>query len=202
MPALFGAPVVMPQGDGRLVLFMLGINTTLYSIEQTAWSNGWSGWSSHKITASEWPPAMARNGDGRLMTFIVAEGIEFIEQTVWAGGFGVPTGLGNPPPTGQSNVPTIAAGADGKLVLMASNGFLSSLEQGTWGGAWNPAWTSYNRPPQRCSCRSSGHGSRFGGLSSAICRRRKRCPVEFAPAVSSGRLVGLDVARNRRHRVR
>ena len=24
MPALYGAPAVMPQGDGRLVLFMLG----------------------------------------------------------------------------------------------------------------------------------------------------------------------------------
>jgi hypothetical protein len=148
MPTLFGAPVVMPQGDGRLVLFMLGIDTTLYSIEQTAWSNGWSSWSSHKITASEWPPAMARNGDGRLMTFIVAEVIEFIEQTAWSSGFGGPTGLGNPPPTGQPNVPTIAAGADGKLVLMASNGFLlASLEQVSWGGAWNPTWTSYNRPP-------------------------------------------------------
>src|SRR5579885_229032 len=97
MPNLFGAPVVMPQGDGRLVLFMLGIDTFLYSIEQTAWSNGWSGWSNHKITAGEWPPAMARNGDGRLMTFVVAEGVEFIEQTQWSDGFGGPTGLGDPP---------------------------------------------------------------------------------------------------------
>jgi hypothetical protein len=34
MPNLFGAPVVMPQGDGRLVLFILGIDGVLYSIEQ------------------------------------------------------------------------------------------------------------------------------------------------------------------------
>lgn len=36
MPNLFGSSVGMPQGDGRLVLFMLGIDSFLYSIEQTA----------------------------------------------------------------------------------------------------------------------------------------------------------------------
>jgi hypothetical protein len=145
MPSLFGAPAVMPQGDGRLVLFMLGIDGVLYSIEQTAWSNGWSGWSSHKVTAAQWPAAMARNGDGRLMTFFVSSSVEFIEQAVWSGGFGAPTGLGNPTPS-VPVIPAIAAGADGKLVLFAANGFLWRLDQATWGGAWNPTWNPHNQP--------------------------------------------------------
>jgi hypothetical protein len=145
MPSLYGAPVVMPQGDGRLVLFILGVDSVLYSIEQTAWANGWSGWSSYKVSASEWPPAMVRNGDGRLMTFFVSASIQFMEQAVWSGWFGGPTGLGIPP-TGIPLTPSIAAGADGRLVLFASNGSLWRREQSTWGGSWSPAWNAHNRP--------------------------------------------------------
>ena len=145
MPRLFGAAVVMPQGDGRLVLFMLGMDGILYSIEQTAWSNGWSAWTSNKVTAAQWPAAMARNGDGRLMTFFLSSSVEFLEQSIWSGAFGEATGLGNPPPS-EPATPSIAAGADGRLVLFAVNGLLWRLDQSTWGGAWNSVWVPHHHP--------------------------------------------------------
>jgi len=42
---LFGAPAVAASGDGRLELFAFTIDGGLWHIAQTAWSNGWSGWS-------------------------------------------------------------------------------------------------------------------------------------------------------------
>ena len=73
MPRLFGAPELMPSGDGRLELFVFAIDGSLWHIWQTAWSNGWSGWSAAG-SAGQWPVAMARNGDGRLIVFLTGTG--------------------------------------------------------------------------------------------------------------------------------
>jgi hypothetical protein len=89
---------------------------------------------------------MARNGDGRLKTIIVARVLEEIEQTTWSNGWSGFAPLGSPP-TGAVGPPTIAAGADGKLVLFGSNGQLWRLDQAAWGGAWSLAWIPHNAPP-------------------------------------------------------
>src|SRR5580698_7903374 len=96
MPHLFGSPELMPSGDGRLELFVLTIDGGLWHIWQTAWSNGWSAWS-HAGSAGEWPVAMARNGDGRLIVFFVTGGISSIEQTAWSNGWAAGPALGTPP---------------------------------------------------------------------------------------------------------
>ena len=48
MTRLFGSPVLAASGDGRLELFVFGLeDQNLWHIWQTNWSNGWSGWASH-----------------------------------------------------------------------------------------------------------------------------------------------------------
>ena len=44
---LWGSPGLAPSADGRLELFVVGSNTELWHIWQTAPNNGWSGWKSH-----------------------------------------------------------------------------------------------------------------------------------------------------------
>src|SRR5262249_23160955 len=97
MPQLFGSPVLLPSGDGRLELFILAIDTTFWNLWQPAWSNGWSGWASQGGAAGAWPPAMARNGDGRLKTIIAAGVLEEIQQTAWSNGWSAFAPLGHPP---------------------------------------------------------------------------------------------------------
>ena len=119
MPRLFGSPVLAPSGDGRLELFIFAIDGSLWHIWQTAWSNGWSGWASPGGEFAEWPAAIARNGDGRLITLAVSGVLEQIEQTSWSNGWSGWTSLGLPP-GGMINPPTVTAGADGRLILFAS----------------------------------------------------------------------------------
>jgi hypothetical protein len=59
----------------------------------------------------EWPVAIARNGDGRLITLVVGGALEQIEQTSWSNGWSGWTSLGLPP-GGMINTPTVTAGAD------------------------------------------------------------------------------------------
>ena len=120
MPRLFGSPALAPSGDGRLELFIFAIDGSLWHLWQTAWSNGWSGWASAGGAFGEWPAAIARNGDGRLITLAVGGALEQIEQTSWSNGWSGWTSLGLPP-GGMINPPTVAAGADGRLILFASS---------------------------------------------------------------------------------
>ena len=151
MPRLFGSPVLAPSGDGRLELFIFAIDGSLWHIWQTAWSNGWSGWASPGGEFAEWPAAIARNGDGRLITLAVGGALEQIEQTSWSNGWSGWTSLGLPP-GGMINPPTFTAGADGRLILFASSTGQNAppqlwrLEQDVWGGSWNPTWFSHFAP--------------------------------------------------------
>src|SRR6187200_2120612 len=52
--ALFGSPALSASGDGRLELFVGAIDRTLWHMWQTAWSDGWSGWS---LRGGPWPAA-------------------------------------------------------------------------------------------------------------------------------------------------
>jgi hypothetical protein len=68
-------PVVAPGADGRLELFLRSGDGNMYHAWQTSASNGWSDWVNKGtpgggfITAA---PGLARNGDGRLEIFAVA----------------------------------------------------------------------------------------------------------------------------------
>jgi len=146
MARLFGAPELMPSGDGRLELFVFDIGGELWHIWQTAWSNGWSGWSAAGV-GGEWPVAIARNGDGRLIVFMAGDFINSIEQTAWSNGWAAGPVLGSP--VGEpTSVPTVAANADGRLIAFVSSiGQLWRIEQAVWGGGWNPSWTPHSSPP-------------------------------------------------------
>src|ERR1700731_1751704 len=124
-------PGVNAQRDGRLELFVFAIDGGLWHIWQTAWSNGWSGWSAAG-GAEQWPVAMAPNGDGRLIVFLTGNVINGIEQTAWSNGWGAGPALGSPVGEGVS-VPTVAANADGRLIMFTpSVGQLWRVEQSVW----------------------------------------------------------------------
>ena len=146
MPRLFGSPELMPSGDGRLELFVFAIDGSLWHIYQTAWSNGWAGWSAAG-NAGAWPVTIARNGDGRLIVFLTGGGIGAIEQTAWSNGWGAGPSLGTPPTGNVLAVPTVAANADGRLILFVPSGEqLWRIEQSAWGNGWSNSWTSHSSP--------------------------------------------------------
>jgi hypothetical protein len=130
---------MMPSGDGRLELFVFDIGGGLWHVWQTAWSNGWSGWSAAG-KAGQWPVTMARNGDGRLIVFLASDTISSIEQTAWSNGWAGGPFLGSPPAGGLTSVPTVAANADGRLILFATSPQgVWRIEQTSWGGGFNAA---------------------------------------------------------------
>jgi hypothetical protein len=140
-----------PDGDGRLEVFNFAIDGSLWRIVQTIWSGDWSGWIATPSGGfTEWPAAIARNGDGRLITFAVRSDLEQIEQTNWSNGWSSGwTSLGGP--GGTIITPTVTAGADGRLVLFATSAAngppsLWRLEQSVWGGSWNPTWFPHFAP--------------------------------------------------------
>jgi hypothetical protein len=95
MTALFGAPAVASNGDGRLELFAFAVDGALWHIRQTAWSNGWSELSAMGAGGS-WPAAVAPSGDGRLELFVAGNGLEHASQTSWSNGWSQWTSLGSP----------------------------------------------------------------------------------------------------------
>jgi hypothetical protein len=68
-------PAVATSADGRLELFLAGLDGNIWHKWQTAASNGWSSWSSQGSAGGGFTnaaPAVGRNGDGRLELFAVA----------------------------------------------------------------------------------------------------------------------------------
>jgi PASTA domain-containing protein len=148
---LFGAPAVAASGDGRLELFAFTIDGGLWHIGQTAWSNGWSGWSSQGAGGS-WPAAIAPSGDGRLEVFVAGAGLGHASQTAWSNGWSALTSLGSPPPSPEQGffAPGIAPNADGRLEVFVANGQLWRLEQTAWSSSngWS-GWLPHGAPPGR-----------------------------------------------------
>jgi hypothetical protein len=66
-------PALHRSADGRLELFMTGLDTNLWHIWQVAASSVWTGWVSHGSAGGGFgsAPALAASGDGRLELFIV-----------------------------------------------------------------------------------------------------------------------------------
>lgn len=147
MPGLFGAPAVASSGDGRLELFVGTIDGALWHIWQTAWSNGWSGWTPMGAGGS-WPATATPSGDGRLELFVAGAGLWHASQTAWSNGWSNWATLGSPP-AGQLQSffgPGIAPNADGRLELFVANGQLWRLEQTAWSNGWSD-WLPHGAPP-------------------------------------------------------
>jgi hypothetical protein len=137
---LWGAPALANSGDGRLELFVFDSTNQLFHISQTAWSNGWSGWTAMGAQG-EWPATVAPSGDGRLELFA---GLNHASQTAWSNGWSGWTQM-PPPPAFTANAlfaPGIAAQADGRLAIFVANGALWRMEQTAWSNGWSQ-WQSH-----------------------------------------------------------
>jgi hypothetical protein len=148
MARLLGSPTLGSSGDGRLELFVFDIEGTLWHIWQTAWSNGWSGWS-QAGQASSWPASLAPSGDGRLELFVADEGgLGHSWQTAWSNGWsGWVTVAAPQSPVGAGfYAPGIAAAANGRLAVFIGNGALWRLEQTAWSNGWS-SWQPHGSPP-------------------------------------------------------
>jgi hypothetical protein len=148
---LFGAPAVAANGDGRLELFAFTIDGALWRIEQTAWSNGWSSWTTQGAGGS-WPATVAPGGDGRLELFVAGTGLGHASQTAWSNGWSGWTSLGSPPPSPEQGFfgPGVAPNADGRLEVFVANGQLWRVEQTAWSSSngWS-TWLPHGAPPGR-----------------------------------------------------
>lgn len=148
MARFFGSPSLAASGDGRLELFALDIEGTLWHIWQVAWSNGWSNWS-RRGEASSWPASVAASGDGRLELFVVGDGgLSHSYQTAWSNGWsGWHTHPAPQSPVGAGFfAPGIAAGANGRLSAFVGDGALWRLQQTGWSNGWS-AWQPHGSPP-------------------------------------------------------
>ena len=149
MTGLFGAPAVAASGDGRLELFAFTLDGALWRIGQTAWSNGWSGWTPQGTGGGSWPATVAPSGDGRLELFVAGAGLQHASQTAWSNGWSPWSSLGSPPPSPEQRFfgPGIAPNADGRLELFVANGELWRLEQTAWSSSngWS-AWLPHGAP--------------------------------------------------------
>ena len=71
---LLDHPVVGASADGRLELFMTGVDGNIWHRWQTVASNGWSAWTSAGSAGggfTDAAPGLGRSGDGRLELFAV-----------------------------------------------------------------------------------------------------------------------------------
>jgi hypothetical protein len=108
---LTNKPALAANADGRLELFVIGTDGNLYSIAQTAPSNGWTTWSSLgapsgvKLLSS---PAVKASNDGRLELFVVGDdgALHHLWQVAVNNGWSPWYSHGNPP-AGLSGSPTL-----------------------------------------------------------------------------------------------
>ena len=141
MPGLIGSPELAASGDGRLELFAVDVEGQVWHMWQTAWSNGWSGWSQTTGPGSSWPVTVAASGDGRLELFVVSgDGLQHQWQTAWSNGWSDWVSFPPPPQTFPGlgyYPPAIAPRADNRLALFAANGALWVMEQSAWSNGWS-----------------------------------------------------------------
>jgi hypothetical protein len=148
-------PVVAPQLDGRLHLFVPTLGGDMWRIFQTQINNGWSDWISHGrlgLSSFSDPSAIAANADGRLELYVpTTEGVSHIWQTTpngdWSDWFNQIPDTPNGPGAVDGS-PTLAPSADGRLEL-----FVLGFDKAIW-HIWqtkiNNGWTapfSHGSPP-------------------------------------------------------
>jgi hypothetical protein len=147
------------NADGRLEVFVAGIDNALWHLWQTAPSNGWSDWSSFGAPGGELigSPAVAANADGRLEVFVVAgddtSGGELWHQwqtapnNGWSGWSSFAT-----PGINFRGTAAVAANADGRLEV-----FVVDIDGALW-HQWQTApnngwsdWSSFGTAPEQGS---------------------------------------------------
>ncbi len=151
MPGLFGTPAVGNSGDGRFEIFVIGQDSALWHIYQTAWSNGWSRWS---VLGGPWgnvtePPAVGSSGDGRLELYVAAGTLQHAWQTAYSNGWSGFVNEGSPSPIPNLGffAPAIAPNADGRLELFVAANGLFRKEQTAWSNGWTD-WLPHDNPPE------------------------------------------------------
>ena len=149
---LQGPPVLAASADGRLELFAVGVDGSLYHAWQVAVGGGWSNWASHGHPATSLlhrPPALAPGADGRLELFAVGDDglLYHIWQVAvnaqWSDWFS----HGRPTEFPLKGTPALASQQDGRLHIFVvdSNGSLFSGQQTTPNGTWS-FWFAHPAP--------------------------------------------------------
>lgn len=150
-------PALACGTDGRLELFVVGNDETLWHIWQTAPDGGWSGWRSHDAPpGKKFPrlrPGVGSTADGRLEVFAVGEdaALWHLRQTASNDGRSQWFSHGAPPVAGLAGSPAVASGAGGgmQLFIVGTDGALWQLSQTAPDGGWSQ-WFSHGAP-QRVS---------------------------------------------------
>jgi hypothetical protein len=150
---LDGSPILGRSLDGRLQVFLISTDGSLWSIVQTAPSGTWSNWTSLGKPASTTltdSSVVASNADGRLEVF--AQGADqalwHIWQTTPNGGWSNWTSQGKPSGGIQGSL-CLASSQDGRLELFAigNDGALWHIWQTAVNNGWS-SWFSHGNPGQ------------------------------------------------------
>ena len=144
----FFAPGVAANADGRLELFVA--NGALWRSQQTAWSNGWSGWQAHGAPNGAMvlgPVTAGRSGDGRIEVFVIDQHGQMwnIRQSSANGSYTGWNAFGSPGAT-LDDRPGLARSADGRLELFirGTDGHLyHQRETGVGTFAWS-GWDTFD----------------------------------------------------------
>jgi hypothetical protein len=136
--------------DGRLELFAVSTDGSLWQVWQTAPNNGWSRWETRgkptvegiELTSPAVGKSLAveRNEDGRLLVSVVASREAwFISQTSANNGWGQWQPLGKPAGSGGTVSLEATRNSDGRLQLFAITyaNRLASRQQTTPNGDWS-----------------------------------------------------------------
>jgi hypothetical protein len=146
-----GSPAVGQNLDGRLEVFVRGMDNALWHRWQTAPSNGWSGWES---LGGSWRgnPVVARNQDGRLEVFIRGGNFDTVHHIWqlapngrWSGWEDLGNRDGDRPTPGSGprivGDPAVGRNADGRLEvfgrLASANAQLVHVWQVRANGTWS-----------------------------------------------------------------
>lgn len=143
-----GAPVIAPSGDGRLELFVFGLQDgRLWHAWQAQWSNStdWNGWCDTGLSG-DWPATIGANGDGTLELVVLTPESQLsnASQTAWSNGWSTWTALPTVP-GGGSFAPGVAGDADGRLQLFIASGHLFRAGQTSWSNGWS-GWQDQGGP--------------------------------------------------------
>jgi hypothetical protein len=121
---LYGPVTAACSGDGRIEVFAIDSNGSMWNVRQTAPSSAYSGWSGYGNpgVALEDRPALARSADGRLELFVRGQDSQLYHQWEtavgtfsWSGWNSFDTA--STPDKRFSDHPVVAASADGRLEL-------------------------------------------------------------------------------------
>jgi PASTA domain len=146
-PATVGA-----NGDGTLVLAAGNEFSQLSYASQTAWSNGWSGWTALPSVPGGGDDAagVAANADGRLQLFLVGTTGGHLYRTgqmSWSNGWSGWQDHGAPDGAELSGPVTAACSGDGRIEVFAidTHGSMWNVRQTAPSSAYS-GWNAYGNP--------------------------------------------------------